>query len=593
MRIPLIAAIPTLLCGMPLHAQVEPVLPPVPEWSGASESWIVRPGDPWITPAEETGFARTPSYDETRAWLEKLVGESPLLTKVTFGTSAEGRELYYVRASTAAKEGRPVVLVQAGIHSHEISGKDAGLMLLRDIALGGKEDLLGKVDLVFVPIYNVDGHEQVSRFNAPHLRGPANSGSRNTAQRINLNRDYAKAAAPETRALLPLLRQLDPVLYLDMHASDGFDHGYDVTYTYAGWGRHVQSPAIAEWLQGSFEDGVNAFVRQQGHNPHFYPSALDDYRIDKGLRMSAEGPRYSTGYGDFARIPVVLVEMHNLKPYRQRVLGVYAMMEGALRTAAASLPQLQSAIAIDRSARPKTLTVKWARDEQPFTTISFTGMAFERVQSLASGAEEIRYLGQEQQWELPVTGEHPVSHVTLPEAWWVPAAERDVIALLDLHGISYERIDTARDLTLEMATASNMQLGPIYDAEARMSADFRRDKRNVRMAAGSIRVPYDQPRGLLAAALLEPEAVDSVFSWGFFPELMENSGSRERFLLAPVAERMLESDPELRDAFEQRLASDATFAADPQARLKWFAEKSPYFAAPLPIYPIGRELKDQ
>jgi hypothetical protein len=112
--------------------------------------------------------------------------------------------------------------------------------------------------------------------------GPGNPGTRNTAQGINLNRDYAKAAAPETRAMLRLLRRLDPVLYIDVHVSDGFDHGYDVTYTYAGWGRHVQSDAITGWLTGPFEEGVNAFLRKKGHNPHFYPSAIDDYEIEKG-----------------------------------------------------------------------------------------------------------------------------------------------------------------------------------------------------------------------------------------------------------------------------------------------------------------------
>ncbi|MEE4212430.1 MAG: M14 family metallopeptidase, partial [Parvularcula sp.] len=394
-----------LLLGRGLAAaQVEPVLPPVLPWSGESENWIVEDDHPWITPAEKADFRVTPSYRDSRAWLEKLVRESPLLTIETFGQSAEGRDLYYIRASRDLGEQRPVVLVQAGIHSHEIDGKDAGMMLLRDIVLGAKQDLLDVLDLVFVPIYNPDGHERASPFNGPHLRGPENPGTRNTVQGINLNRDYAKAAAPETRAMLRLLRVLDPVLYIDVHVSGGFDHGYDVTYTYAGWGRHVQSQAITDWLTGPFEEGVNSFLRDQGHKPHFYPSALDDHEIEKGLRVAAEGPRYSTGYGDFARIPVVLVEMHNLKPYRQRVLGAYAMIEGALRMASATLPTLEAAIASDRASRPKELAVAWERDDEPFAIIPFTGMAFERYTSPASGAEEIRYLGRTEEWQLPVTG---------------------------------------------------------------------------------------------------------------------------------------------------------------------------------------------
>jgi murein tripeptide amidase MpaA len=147
------------------------VLPPVLPWTGASERLIVTKEDPWITPAERADFVTTPRYDETRAWLERLDTASPLIAIETFGQTAQGRDLLLVRASKGGPK-KPVVLVQAGIHAGEIDGKDAGLMLLRDIALRGKDTLLDHIDLVFVPIYNIDGHERMSRWNFPALRGP-------------------------------------------------------------------------------------------------------------------------------------------------------------------------------------------------------------------------------------------------------------------------------------------------------------------------------------------------------------------------------------------------------------------------------------
>jgi len=565
-------------------------LPPALPWSGASERLIVEADDPWITPAERDGFALTPSYAETRAYVERLVAASPLLSLESFGTTPEGRDLYVVRASHGGAA-KPVVLIQAAIHPGEIDGKDAGLMLLRDIGLRGKADLLDRIDLAFVPIYNPDGHERTSAFNRPNLRGPANPGIGTTAQGINLNRDYAKADAPETRAMLHLIRRLDPVLYLDMHVSDGFDHGYDVTYTYAGWGRYVQSEAITRWLNGAFEGGVNAFIRAMGHNPHFYPSAIDDQDLSKGLRVSAEGPRYSTGYGDYTHIPTVLVEMHNLKPYRQRVLGAYAMMEGALRMAAADLDGLQQAIAADRAARPETLTVRWERDETPVETIAFTGIAFERYLSPASGAEEIRYLGRIEPWRLPVVGQRPVQSVSLPKAWWVPAAATDVIDLLDLHGVGYERTDAPRTLQLDMVRLFEAELGPVYDTRVLMSGDMHHEMRTETMPTGSLRVPYDQPRGLLAAALLEAEAPDSLLAWGFFPEMLEKTTSgMDRYIAAAMADAMLAGDPELRQEFDKKLAADPAFAADSPARLAWFVDRSPYRDERRLLYPIGREL---
>lgn len=430
-------------------AQERAPLPPALPWQGASEALIAPGDDPWITPAERAGFRTTPSYDETRAWLERLAAASPRVSLHAFGTSAEGRTLYYVRVASGGLQQRPVVLVQAGIHAHEIDGKDAGLMLLRDTALGAKGALVADVDLVFVPIYNVDGHERASPLNAPHLRGPDNPGTRGTAQGINLNRDYAKADAPETRAMLRLLRALDPVLYIDVHVADGCDHGYDVTDTFAGWGRYAQSAAITGWLSGTFQREVDAHLRKAGHNPHFYPAAIDPADITKGLRVSPEGPRYSTGYGDYARIPTVLVEMHNLKPYRQRVLGAYAMIEGAPRTAARDLPALKAAITADRAARPQSLVVRWERDPIPLAVIPFTGVAYETYTSPATGAAEVRYLGRTEEWRLPVIGQRPAASITLPAAWWVPPGESAVITLLDLHGIAHERLAAARTLPLD------------------------------------------------------------------------------------------------------------------------------------------------
>lgn len=571
------------------HGAQRAPLPPELPWQGASEALVAASDDPWITPAEREGFRLTPSYGETRAWLERLAAASPLVSLHSFGTSAEGRELYYVKIASGPQP-KPVVLVQAGIHAHEIDGKDAGLMLLRDIALRGKRGLVDAVDLVFVPIYNVDGHERASPYNGPHLRGPENPGTRSTAQGVNLNRDYAKADAPETRAMLRLLQELDPVLYMDIHVTDGFDHGYDVTYTYAGWGRYAQSEAIMNWLNGAFQSGVDAHVREAGHNPHFYPAAIDPTDITKGLRVSAEGPRYSTGYGDYARIPTVLVEMHNLKPYRQRVLGAYAMIEGALLTTARNLPAVTAAIAADRAARPETLVVRWERDDTPLEVIPFTGVAYETYASPASGAEEVRYLGRTEEWQMPVIGQRPVASVTLPAAWWVPPAETAVIALLDLHGIAYERISSPRTLLLDMVQVAGARLETVYDTRVRMAGETVHQMRSVTMPAGSLRVPYDQPRGLLAAALLEPEAVDSVFAWGFFHRLAEPRGSLERYNALPMAEALLAADAELERTFMTWLADNPEQAANPQARLDWLLTRTPYDNTDLPAYPIGREL---
>jgi murein tripeptide amidase MpaA len=177
-------------------ARTADILPPVRTWNGASEALIAKADDPWITPSERTGLTETPGYDATVAYLKKLDKASPLISLREFGRTAQGRSLYLVVAAkdraftpqAARKTGRPSLLVQAGIHSGEIDGKDAGLMLLRDIALRNKASLLEGANFLFVPIFNVDGHERSSEWNRPNQRGPIRQGWRTTAQNLNLNR---------------------------------------------------------------------------------------------------------------------------------------------------------------------------------------------------------------------------------------------------------------------------------------------------------------------------------------------------------------------------------------------------------------------
>ena len=133
-----------------LAANSPDLLPPAPLWRGASARLIAGPDDPWITPSEKTGLTDTPSYDETIAYLKKLAVASPLLSLQEFGRTAQGRPIHVVIASkdraftpdALRATGRPALLAQAGIHAGEIDGKDAGLMLLRDIAFAGKAGLL-------------------------------------------------------------------------------------------------------------------------------------------------------------------------------------------------------------------------------------------------------------------------------------------------------------------------------------------------------------------------------------------------------------------------------------------------------------------
>ncbi|MEO7240935.1 MAG: M14 family metallopeptidase [Sphingomicrobium sp.] len=569
-------------------------LPPTLPWHGASERLIAPPADPWITPIEASNFDATPSYAETRAWLDRLVAASPLLHLEVFGHTAQGRELYAIRAAKPGTAPKPLLFVQAGIHAGEIDGKDAGLMLLRDIALRGKDRLLDRADLMFVPIFNADGHERTSPYNRPNQRGPGNQGWRTTAQNLNLNRDYLKADTPEMRAMRGFINRLDPELILDLHVSDGVDYQYDITFTFPGWaGSPTHSPAIGRWLDAHYRPSVTAALARGGHIPGLYVEAVDPRNLEKGASLSPDKARYSTGYGELARQPSVLVETHSLKPYRQRVLGTYLLVEESLRLVGAEGAGLTGAIAADRAARPATSVLTWKPQPTPFFTIAkFKGIAHDTYRSAASGGDEVRWLGRPATFDLPVFIEAPDFVATLPAAWWVPATKPDIIALLRLHGIAFEPIAAPRTVTLDMVRLTDPKLGQADEGHIPLTAAaYVHAQRTETYPAGSVRVLSDQPLGLLAAAMLEPESPDSLLAWNFYPEILMRTEYIEGYAIAPLADRMLASNPALKAAFEAKLKADPKFAADPAARLGWFYARTPYWDERYLLYPIGRELK--
>lgn len=330
--------IPTfILLLLTAHSSLlaQDILPPTLPWKGKSESLVTGKKDPWITKAEASDFAETPSYAETMSWLEKLERSTDKIKIVSIGKSANGRDINMVIASSdkqfsvqALKDSKkPILLAQAGIHAGEIDGKDAGLMLLRDIIHGKKSELISQVNLLFVPILNVDGHERISPYNRVNQRGPNNMGWRTNARNLNLNRDYAKIDTEEIRAIIKVINEYNPSLYFDLHVTDGADYQYDITYGFS----EAYSPAIAKWLGSTFQPFVDQELKKYGHIPGPLMFAANDKDFTEGNMEFSFSARFSNNYGDLIHLPSILVENHSLKPYKQRVLGTYVFLEAAMK----------------------------------------------------------------------------------------------------------------------------------------------------------------------------------------------------------------------------------------------------------------------
>ncbi|TDI11816.1 MAG: carboxypeptidase [Acidobacteria bacterium] len=584
---------------VPAGATDEAILPPELSWDGASRALMAPADHAWITPAEVSGLTRTPSYDETFAWLDRLVQASPAVQKISLGRSQEGRDLWMILASADGAftpeamraTGKPLLLAHAGIHSGEIDGKDAGLMLLRDMTVRGtRSDLLDRVNLLFIPILNVDGHERSSRFGRINQRGPEQMGWRTNARNQNLNRDFAKLDTPGVRALVQVFNDWRPDLYVDLHVTDGADYQYDITWGFNG--DHAYSPRTARWLEDRLGAAANRDLKAQGHVPGPLIFLVEPRDPDQGMFEWTAGPRFSTGYGDLRHLPSVLVENHSLKPYDQRVLGTYVFLESALRTLAQHFEELRSAVQEDRSRRATPVPLAWKVPDAEPAMVELLGIESRLDTSPVSGGVHLEYTGKPVTLHIPLLrATEPAVQVERPVAYWIPAQWPEVIERLELHGIRMERTTEWRELEVEMYRVEDAGLeADPFEGHARVTGTPQPERRRQRFAPGSVRIPTDQALGDLAVVLLEPASPDSFYRWGFFLETLQRAEYVEEYVMEPMARRMLQEDPELAAEFHRKLLKDSDFAGSERDRLQWFYRRTPFFDDQWKLYPVAREM---
>ena len=493
--------------------------------------------------------------------------------------------------------GKPLLLAHSGIHAGEIDGKDAGLMLLRDMTVADKrKELLAESSFLFIPILNVDGHERRSEFNRINQRGPVEMGWRTNARNQNLNRDFTKLDTEGVRALIKVFRQWQPDLYLDLHVTDGADYQYDITF--GGNGRDGWSPAIGNWIEDVYRPAIGTALSENGHEPGGLIFAANGMDMKDGLLTWSGNPRFSNGYGDAVHLPAILVENHSLKPYKRACAGNLCPVGGDTGAAGQGKGLAAQGYKTDQQRRPQSIPLAFERDQAvPAKTVSFKGIGSQRFQGRVSGAEVVRWTGQPVVETIPeIFITKPTVLVEPPGAYIIPQAWSDVVERIALHGIDVEQIKQPLTTVAEVyrlpgagiAKPSEWTPNPF---EGHIRIDPGEPVKQVietTFPAGSYLISTDQPLGELVVLMLEPQAPDSLLQWGFFLEIFNRTEYAEAYVLEPLAQRMLDNDAELKSRFEQKLASDEGFAASQQQRLMWFYEQTPFYDEQYLLYPVVR-----
>ena len=579
-------------------AELQEMLPPSPAWDGESATFALGPGDPWATPAEASGFAETATYAQVTAYARRLAEASDAVELTSIATLANGEQVWMLIVSSAADKspagleasGKPTVFIEAGIHPGESMGVNAGLMLVRDLAVtGGQRALLDKANLLFVPVLNVQGYLRQSETGRINQHGPNTSGRRANGRWLNLNRDFSKLDSPEIRAVVRVMTDYDPAFFIDAHSTDGQNYQYDVTW--CDNGDSGLSPAIFAWLRRELAGPLTARLAGLGHIPGPCIDGNDKMAPEKGYYpYFSDGAAYSSNYADHRQIPAYLLEIHALKPYRQRVLGAYAFFLGVIEVVAEKAESLRAAIAADRAARIDPVPVAWGYDD-PAPRVDFQSFAYEIRRSEALGIDQIVWSAD------PVTLEveqsvrsTPDDPVPRPRAYYLPAVWSEVIERLTAHGIEMEVLEAERSVEVERYRMTAFKIDdPNREGRATASATPVAERHRVVYRPGDVRVPTDQPLGTLAVALLEPSGESSFFYWGFFNAQMTSHEYGENYIVTRMAEKMLADDPETAKAWAAFRAENPEAAKDRDTVVDWFFARTAYYDAEAFLLPIGIE----
>lgn len=569
---------------------------------GQTPTWGLP--DELLTTAHKSEYRQTGRYEEVprlcqafaQNWQDKVRIE-------TFGTTPEGRPMLAMVVSSsgaltpeqAQAEGLPVMLFQGGIHAGEIDGKDAGFWALAEL-LERNDPTLKKGVFVFVPVFNVDGHERFGAWNRPNQTGPEEMGWRVTSANLNLNRDYAKAESPEMRAMLGLLNRWDPILYVDLHATNGAQFQPDIALMVEP--RYVGDEDLQAMTAEMQKETMEALSAQGSMPLDFYPSFRTYSDPASGFADGAYPPRFSTGYWALRNRMTMLVETHSWKPYPQRVKVTKAVIDKLVElTARDGKSWLQRAARADQAASRlagEPVTVKYRTAQKTATPLKFPGYAYRWEDSEISGGKALVYdLSTPAVWQVPFFSdvEPEVSLPAPAQGYLIPVTYAEEMGRrLKEHGISWQRIEgPLSERPLGAFRATEVKLSPRTlegKTQAAIRGEWRQEQQS--LAPGALFVPIAQPKARLVMALLEPQAPDSYAAWGYFNASFEQKEYMEEYVVEQVARQMLKEDPNLRSEFQQRLKTDPAFANSPEARQNFFYQRHPSYDARMNLYPILR-----
>jgi len=487
-----------------------------------------------LTVAEASGFTATSLHADVMKFIKELQRKSSLLRVETLCVSPEGRTIPLlvigqpVPSSPLAllNERKAVVYIQANIHAGEVEGKEASLMLARDILLQENPPYLENLVILIAPIFNADGNEKISPDNRRSQAGPEKGvGVRYNGQNLDLNRDGMKMESPEVQGLVRnVLNRWDPVLLADLHTTNGSYHQEPVTYV---WSLNPNGDiSLIEFMREKMMPAISQNLKKKYDVLSVpYGNFMDFREPEKGWRPSGPEPRYLTNYIGLRNRLAILNENYSYADYKTRVMGCYYFLHSILEYCSDHKDEIRELISkadrrtIQRGLHPSENDTFAVEYDLKSLDKKITILGYEvKVEEREGGRPRITRTDKVKAYTVPYFVDFvPKRTVSFPFGYLIPTADTEITEKLLQHGILVERLTEPARLEVESFRITEIKGEERLYQGHRMNTTkgeyFREEKE---FPEGSLFISTAQPLGSLAAYLLEPESDDGLLVWNFF-----------------------------------------------------------------------------
>jgi len=536
------------------------------------------------------------TYSEAIRYYNVLAADFPSIAIKEMGLTDSGEPLHIVVFNPekifdfGQLKNKAVILINNGIHAGEPDGIDATMMLFRDLALRKIKTPENTV-VVAIPVYNIGGALNRNSTSRVNQEGPEEYGFRGNARNFDLNRDFIKSDARNTKSFVEIFHTINPDVFIDNHVSDGADYQYTLTYIMTQPDK-LGNP-LGNFLRNDMMPALLKDMQQQKIEMTPYVNAWTD-TPDKGFTQFFESPRFATGYTALFNTIGFVVETHMLKKYAQRVKANYAFLRQAIDYTDANFEKIKSLRKQNslEYAPGKKYPVKWVIDSTKVSSLFFLGYEGNHKKSDATTGNRLYYdRSKPFKKNIPYYDTYkPAKEIVIPKAYVIPKGFWPVTDLLKNNHIEYRELTKDTVIAVESyhvadyKTAKNAYEGHYPHSESKITTT----REKITFHKGDFIFPTQQNGIKYLLETLEPEAVDSYFNWNFFDTMLQQKEGYSDYVFEDLAAQLLRENPQLKADLEEKKQHDVKFAGDAQAQLDWIYRNSVYFEKAYLQYPVYR-----